>query len=240
MLKKILSMPEGMPLFYAYLHKEGYSSQLLYKYVKNGWLERVANGIYKKKGKDLDPLLIVKSFQTQLGLPFFIGAQSALRLQAKTHYVKFASWYYVFIPSHFRLNAWMKHLGVLKFVKGSIFKDPDLGLMPLESAGVRVAAPERAFLEMASLIPKAAGYSEFVADLELAPNLRAGLLQELLESCESVKAKRIFLSAAERQHYRWFPKLDLQKIDLGSGPRRVVKGGVFYKKYQVYLPEVNA
>ena len=240
MLKKILSLPDGMPLFYEYLHKEGYSAQLLYKYVQSGWLEKVANGIYKKKGKDLEPLLIVKSFQTQLGLPFFIGAQSALRLQARTHYVKFAAPYYVFIPSHFRLNTWMKHLGVLKFIKGSIFKAPDLGILDLETEGVRIAAPERAFLEMAALIPKEAGYSEFVADLELAPNLRAGLLQELLESCESVKAKRIFLSAAEKQNYRWFSRLDLQKIDLGSGPRRVAKGGVFHKKYQIYLPKVNA
>ncbi len=235
-----MSLPDGMPLFYKYLHKEGYSAQLLYKYVQNGWLDRVANGVYKKNGKDLDPLLIVKSFQTQLGLPFFIGAQSALRLQSRTHFVKFSSPLYVFIPSHFRLNAWMKHLGALQFVKGPIFKDPVLGLIEWEAVKVRIAAPERAFLEMAALIPQEAGYSELVADLELAPNLRAGLLQALLESCESVKAKRIFLSAAERQNYRWFSKLELQKIDLGSGPRRVVKGGVFHRKYQIYLPEVNS
>lgn len=226
-----------MPLFYEYLHKQGYSAQLLYKYVQSGWLERVAGGVYRKKGRDLDPLMIIKAVQEQLGWPFFIGAQSALRLQGKAQALTFQNNYLVFVPSHCRLSAWLKSLRTFRFIKAVLFEDSLLGLTESEENGPKISAPERAFLEMAALIPKDAEYSEFLASMELAPNLRSTLLQTLLEKCTSVKAKRIFLHVAETQKHRWAAKLDLKRVDLGSGPRQIVKDGVFSKKYQIYLPE---
>lgn len=237
MLQKLLQMPEGIPLFYEYLHKEGYSAQLLYKYVQSGWLERVAGGVYRKKGKDLNPLMIIKAVQEQLGQSFFVGAQSALRLQGKTQTLTFQNNYLVFVPPYCRLNAWLKSLQTFLFIKAALFKDSSLGIIELEETGPKISAPERAFLEMAALVPKDAEYSEFFASMELAPNLRPTLLQTLLENCTSVKAKRIFLHVAETQNHRWIAKLDLKRVDLGSGPRQIVKGGVFSKKYQIYLPE---
>lgn len=235
MLQNLLQMSEGTPLFYRYLHKQGYSAQLLYKYVQNGWLDRVAGGVYRKKGKDLDPLLTIKAVQEQLGLPYYIGAQSALRLQGKAQTLVFHESYLVFVPSHCRLSAWLKGLASFRFIKAQLFEETTLGLTVIDD-GPKLSSPERAFLEMASLIPKNAEYSEFVACMELAPNLRPQLLQSLLEGCTSIKAKRIFLKVAETQNHRWFSKLDVERIDLGSGPRRIVKDGVYSKKYQIYLP----
>lgn len=237
MLQKLLQMPEGMPLFYQYLHKQGYSAQLLYKYVQNGWLERVAGGVYRKKGKDLDPLMIIKAVQEQLGRPFFIGAQSALRLQGKAQTLTFQNSYLVLVPSHCRLSIWLKGLESFRFIKANLFEDGSSGLTVFEEGGPKISAPERAFLEMAALIPKDAEYSEFLASMELAPNLRPKLLQTLLEGCTSVKAKRIFLHVAETQNHRWVSKLDLKRVDMGSGPRQIVKDGEFSKKYQIYLPK---
>jgi len=237
MLQKLLQMPEGTPLFYEYLHKQGYSAQLLYKYVQNGWLERVAGGVYKKKGKDLDPLMIIKAVQDQLKWSFYVGAQSALQLQGKAQTLTFQNTYVVFVPSHVRLTTWLKSLESFKFIKTNLFEDSSLGLMTFDEVGLKISAPERAFLEMASLIPKDAEYSEFVSSMELAPNLRPKLLQKLLEECASVKAKRIFLHVAETQNHRWVYKLDFKRVDLGSGPRQIVKDGVFSKKYQIYLPK---
>ncbi len=237
MLQNILQMPEGSPLFYEYLHKQGYSAQLLYKYVQNGWLERVAGGVYKKKGKDIDPLMIIKAVQEQLGRPFFIGAQSALRLQGKAQTLTFQNSYLVFVPSHCRLTTWLKGLEFFRFIKANLFEDNSPGLTVFEESGPKISVPERAFLEMAALVPRHAEYSEFFASMELAPNLRPKLLQTLLEGCRSVKAKRIFLHVAQAQNHRWFSKLDLKRVALGSGPRQIVKDGVFSKKYQIYLPE---
>ncbi|HBR14520.1 MAG TPA: hypothetical protein DD723_03120 [Candidatus Omnitrophica bacterium] len=237
MLQNILQMPEGMPLFYEYLHKQGYSAQLLYKYVQNGWLERVAGGVYRKKGKDLDPLMIVKAVQEQLDRPYYIGAQSALRLQGKAETLAFRNSYLVFVPSHCRLTAWLKGLEFFRFIKANLFEDDSLGFAAYEESGPKISVTERALLEMASLIPKDAEYSEFRASMELTPNLRAKLVQTLLESCTSVKAKRIFLHVAETQNHRWVDKLDLKKVDLGSGPRQIVKNGEYSPKYQIYLPK---
>ena len=101
----------------------------------------------------------------------------------------------------------------------------------------KISVPERALLEMAALVPKDAEYSEIIASMELTPNLRARLVQSLLEECSSVKAKRIFLHVAETQNHRWVSKLDLKRVDLGSGPRQIVKNGVYNKKFQIYLPK---
>jgi len=237
MLQKILQMLDGTPLFYEYLHKQGYSAQLLYKYVKNGWLERVASGVYKKKGKALDPPLIIKAVQEQLALPFFIGAQSALRFQGKAQTLAFQNNYLVFIPSRCRLSTWLKGLEFFRFIKADLFKDSLLGLTVLEESGPQISSLERALLEMAALIPKDAEYAEFCANMELVPNLRPKLLQSLLEGCSSVKAKRIFLHVAETRNHRWVSKLDLKRVDLGSGPRQIVKNGVYSQKYQIYLPK---
>jgi hypothetical protein len=237
MLQKLLQMPEGMPLFYEYLHQQGYSAQLLYKYVQNGWLERVAGGVYKKKGKALEPLMIVKAIQEQLGLPFYVGAQSALGLQGKVQTLAFQNRYLVFVPSHCRLSTWLKGSDFFRFIKANLFKDGSLGFTAWEENGPKISAPERALLEMAALIPKDAEYSEFMANMELAPALRPKLLQSLLEGCTSVKAKRIFLHVAETQNHRWVFKLDLKRVDLGSGPRQIVKDGVYSQKYQIYLPK---
>ncbi len=58
----------------------------------------------------------------------------------------------------------------------------------------------------------------------MLPFLRASLVQQLLEECASVKVKRMFLYMAEKARHRWFAKLDLSRITLGSGTRSLPKG----------------
>lgn len=62
------------------------------------------------------------------------------------------------------------------------------------------------------------------------------VVQKLLEQCINVKCKRLFLWLSERQNYPWFAKLNLKKIDLGSGNRMLLKGGKLNKKYQITVP----
>lgn len=67
-------------------------------------------------------------------------------------------------------------------------------------------------------------------------NLRPVTVQKLLESCTSVKVKRLFLYMAEKAGHDWFNYLKTEKIDLGSGKRVVVPGGRFNTKYQITVP----
>jgi hypothetical protein len=62
-------------------------------------------------------------------------------------------------------------------------------------------------------------------------------VQSLLEKCTSVKVKRLFLYLAEKAGHEWFNKLDLNKIDVGSGKRSIVKEGVYIKKYLITVPK---
>jgi hypothetical protein len=48
--------------------------------------------------------------------------------------------------------------------------------------------------------------------------------------------KRLFLFFADRHGHAWRPKLDLARIDLGSGKRVLVKGGKLDPQYDITVP----
>ena len=73
--------------------------------------------------------------------------------------------------------------------------------------------------------------------MEMLTSLRASLVQQLLEECTSVKVKRMFLYMSEKSRHRWFAKLDLSRITLGSGTRSYAKGGVKINAYDIVIPK---
>ena len=68
-------------------------------------------------------------------------------------------------------------------------------------------------------------------------NLSPRRVQRLLEACHSIKAKRLFLFMADRHNHAWFKRLDMSRIDLGSGKRSFVEGGRYDPKYRITVPE---
>jgi len=68
-------------------------------------------------------------------------------------------------------------------------------------------------------------------------NLRPDQVQTLLETCTSVKVKRLFMVLAEKAGHSWVSYLDLGKVDFGSGKRSVVNGGAYVEKYQITVPK---
>ncbi|MEX2371969.1 MAG: type IV toxin-antitoxin system AbiEi family antitoxin domain-containing protein, partial [Bacteroidales bacterium] len=68
-------------------------------------------------------------------------------------------------------------------------------------------------------------------------NLRPKILQELLENCNSIKVIRLFLYMASKANHQWLDFVDQSRIDLGTGDRVIVKGGVYIKKYKISLPK---
>jgi hypothetical protein len=66
-----------------------------------------------------------------------------------------------------------------------------------------------------------------------------GLVQALLEHCASVKVKRLFMFLAENCKHGWAGKVDLSKVDFGSGKRVLKKGGRFDAKYQITVPSTE-
>ncbi len=102
---------------------------------------------------------------------------------------------------------------------------------------IKGAAPERAMLELCSLIPNYHSFEEAGHFMESLLSLRYEVVQTLLEVCSSIKAKRLFLYFADTYDMPWFKKLKISKIDLGKGKRRVAVNGILNKKYQITVPD---
>jgi hypothetical protein len=65
-------------------------------------------------------------------------------------------------------------------------------------------------------------------------------MMELLQQCQSVKVKRLFLYMGERAEQMWFDDLDTDQIDLGSGKRSFEKNGIYIPKYRMVMPKAFA
>ena len=98
-----------------------------------------------------------------------------------------------------------------------------------------MATLERAAFEMMYLVPKRQSYEEAMQVMESLTALRPTLVQQLLETCTSLKTKRLVMHAAERLKLQWTSRIDLAKVDFGSGPRTIHPGGRLNKKYKLIL-----
>ena len=236
-IKELTKFSPQEPLFASFLKKKGFYSQLLYEYVKNGWLENVANGVYKLPNGILDNLKIVKNVQGQLGLPVHVASRSALLLHGIRHFGRNVDIIQAAINGKQRLTKWLKSLDNIDFIRFNFLKNSESGLETKDD--IIISCRELAFIEMAELVPKKVSYEEFYKTLELAPNLRDDVLQKLLEDCTSNKAKKVFLASAELLNYPWFKQLNLKKISIGTGILQLAKNGVYNSNYKIYLERIN-
>lgn len=82
-------------------------------------------------------------------------------------------------------------------------------------------------------IPTKLSLVECYEIMEGLNNLRPDQVQDLLEHCRSVKVKRLFLYLAGKAEHEWVKHIRFNRIDLGTGKRSIIKGGVFIPKYQI-------
>lgn len=146
------------------------------------------------------------------------------------------------------LPAWMKNYNwnvKLDFKVKNLFnadlafgeKSNGFTVVDTDKATIIVSSPERAYLEYIDELPKSASYTEAKEIMENMISLRPSLVQHLLENCTSFKVKRLFLHFAEKINHPWFKKLNLEKIELGSGKRVIFGNGVLDKKYNITVPK---
>jgi len=183
------------------------------------------------------------TLQNQLSLPVHAGGKTALQLKGYAHYLP-ARQNKVFLygPRGLILPAWFKQdrFGVQFVVtRTNLFPtDRREGFTDFRERdfSVRIAAPERAAMEMLHLVPREVGFDEAQLIMENLVALRTDVVQRLLAACRSIKVKRLFLYMAEKKEHTWLLKLDLSKVDLGKGKRMIVPHGRFDAKYQITVP----
>ena len=219
----------------ASLRAQGISSALLHHYAQRRWLEQVERGVYRRSGDAPGWQAALYALQKEKKLPVHAGGLTALELQGYGHYMGERP-LFLYGPSHTRLPAWLEGVvgRALRFAHTNFLSDAPLeSLHSLAVEGVPVTAstPERGALEMLYHVPKDVGFAEALELVGGLAILRVDLMQALLESCSSMKVKRLFLYCAREAGHSWYPSLDRSRIDLGTGKRELVKGGKLDKEF---------
>jgi len=239
----IRNWPDGVVYTQRYLSSLGYYHDLVRRYKKSQWIEPVGRGAYKKFGGSVNFMGGIHAVQKQLGLSIYPGGRTALEWQGYAHYIRFRQRCFLFgktgqsLPKWFYDAEWEE---TFTYHQTNLFSASDVGLTEYKQMrfSLTISAPERAALEMCYLIPKFQGFDEAEKIMNGLRALRPKLVQDLLESCKSIKAKRLFLYLADHSRAPWFKGLTLDKIDLGKGKRMIVKNGKYDAKYQISVPEI--
>ncbi len=233
--------PSGIVLLSSWLVKQGYSIDLQKHYRKTRWLQSIGKGAHIRAEDKVGYEGAIYALQSQAGLTIHPGGRTALSLLGKAHYLELAvNKVVLFGGSGEKLPAWFKKhdWGVKTDYYETSFLSPDLGLTEVEvkSFSIKVSGATRAIMECLYLAPQKQELMECFELMEGLNNLPPKQVQILLENCQSVKVKRLFLYMAEKADHGWFKYLDLKNVDLGKGKRSIVKKGVLVDKYGITVP----
>lgn len=242
------SWPQGTVATSSWLEERGAYQQLVHEYERSAWLESLGKGAFKRSGDKVEWQGALFAIQKHLKLPIHVAAKTALSLHGISHFVPLGKGHriYLFGTPTAKLPLWFKKTdwGVTVEHVRSLFlssADDNMGITDVEygAFSIRVSSRERAILEVCYLVPHRQGYEEAKILMEGLQTLRPDLVQSLLERCESVKAKRLFLHLAEACNLPWLESINVSKIKLGSGKRTIAKGGVLDSKYNLIVPKIH-
>ena len=239
--------PGGTVAVLPWLEKHGAYQQLVHEYEKTAWLQRVGQGAYAKAGDKVEWTGGVYAIQEQMKLPVHVGAKTALQMQGYAHFLPLGkgSTVSLFGPPDVKLPAWFKQhrWGVkVRYTTTNLFAGQAIQGLTKKELGpysIKLSSPERAIMEVLYGVPQVDSYEEARLLMEGLTTLRPRLVQALLETCASVKVKRLFMFLAENCKHGWVSKVDLSKVDFGKGKRALVKGGRFDAKYQITVPHAQ-
>ncbi|WP_394172371.1 type IV toxin-antitoxin system AbiEi family antitoxin [Thalassotalea litorea] len=242
-LNRLLSIaPDGVVLTSSWLLAQGYSLQLQARYKKSQWFESFGRGALVRNGDTVDYLGGIQALQTQLNLSVHPAAKTALVLQGKSHYLEFSTQKaQLFSAKSEVLPAWFKKRDWEVKLESSIssFLPVDLGMVEYQhtSFSIKISSPARAIMECLYLAPNEQPLLEVYELMEGLNNIRPITAQKLLESCSSVKVKRLFLYMADKAGHDWLTYVNQDNVDLGKGKRQIVSDGVYIPKYQITVPK---
>jgi Transcriptional regulator, AbiEi antitoxin, Type IV TA system/Transcriptional regulator, AbiEi antitoxin N-terminal domain len=209
LIKKLqTTLPRGTPFDLGVLGSIGVSAQLAAHYAESGWLDRLGQGVYAFAGDTVTAHGAVKLLQTRV-VGLHVGGKSALALQGVRHNLARQETLVLWggggggSDKRFMLPAWFSSRFPSRYVAAKLFGtlqkrrlNKSLTTPPGVSDGLSVSVPERAVLELLYDVGTHQGLEEARNLFDGVRNLRKEVLGELLQSCTSVKAVRLFLTWA--------------------------------------------
>lgn len=257
-------LPTGYVVDTNWLRARGVSASSARDYVERHWLDRLAPRLYgrdaEREGEGVRWEAALLSLQNLLEEPVHVGGLTALELAGYWQYAILGRrklWLY---SDSQRARSILQRLPMTAdpgLRSRKLFAEPELGvetraldlitatLGPVSSAGsdagthnqmLRVSSLERAILEVLDEVPATVGFEHAAELFEGLTTLRPKLASTLLQSCRSVKAKRLFLYFAGQHNYAWVRAVKRRYIDLGSGKRQIVAGGRLDPEYNITVP----
>jgi Transcriptional regulator, AbiEi antitoxin, Type IV TA system/Transcriptional regulator, AbiEi antitoxin N-terminal domain len=227
-----------------WLSKQGMTYDNLERYERSGWVRRVGSGAFQRASDNVSWEGAVFGLQNQHPTQFYIGGRTALELQGAAHFLPLGQpRVFLFSSSRKQLPLWFANyiqaLDVHYTYLQYRFLPPQLALTFYDCGEfkIEVSTRERAALEVLELLGRLHTLEECRLLFENLGTLRPKVVQDLLEGCSSIKAKRVFLFLTKNLGHRWFKDLDLSRINLGSGPRDLVPGGVYDPEFQLTYPK---
>lgn len=217
----------GVPVGSRWLTERGVSPQLAYRYVKSGWLERVAHGVFAKPetSLDVDPSL---KLLVELGHSVHVGGKTALAWHGHRHNLALGGEALTLYSQGKRpIPGWFATRFHPQTTSRRLFnEEPGQSLYVSEHPdhpGVPTSEPERAALEMLSEVPRRQGVEEAGHLMEGLVTLRPAQMQELLARCTNRKSVLLFLRFARDANLPVLERLALDELPAGSRSRYVLK-----------------
>jgi len=236
-------LPKGTVVLASWLLRQGYSYDLQQRYIRSNWLEPIGKGAYKRKGEEIDLFGALYALQSQTNKKIHIGGRSSMALLGFAHYIEMRqNAISLFVPHGFKLPVWFSTCvrDITFQLTRTNMLPPDFSLTNYNTGNfsVNISNPARAMLECLEAAPDRFDLEEAWLIMEALNALQPEMVQNLLEKCRSVKAKRLFLFFSEKAGHTWFKYLSTENIDLGKGKRSIVKQGKWVPKYQITLPKI--
>lgn len=236
------AQPPGVVFLSSWMVNNGYSHDLQQRYKKSSWLKSIGSGAFIRFNDKVAYEGAIYSLQKQGGLTIHPGGRTALSILGKAQYLEMSvNNIFLFggrgekLPTWFKRHDWGVHIAYHE----TSFLPPDLGLTEVElnNLSIKVSGAARALMECLHLAPRQQELVECFEIMEGLNNLVPNQVQGLLDHCQSIKVKRLFLYLAEKADHGWFKHLELKKVDLGKGKRSLVKNGVLVEKYGITVPK---
>ncbi|MDD3903906.1 MAG: type IV toxin-antitoxin system AbiEi family antitoxin domain-containing protein [Sphaerochaeta sp.] len=234
---------EGLLVDRTWLGKHGIGATAVDYYLRSGKMETLVHGLYRKPGPPLKWQNAVYSLML-LGYNVHVGHMTALTYHGYDHYLRLGGAQRIRLYSIQKLPLWVEKVEIgpgFVMMKRNPFAGDALGMVEVPFGAwdwpIRYSTPERAFIELASTIETSEEILQVKMMLEGAANLRPRQLQALLEACENIKAKRLFLWLARMAGHSWYQHIDTSGINLGTGKRQIVPNGTLDSQFMITVPK---
>ncbi len=236
--------PKGTVKTVKELEELGYSPQLLKIYSKSKWIKLFVRGMYKRYDDEVNWEGVLFSIQHKESATIHAGGKTALYMKGFGHYIRTQeNMVYLFSNRKEIKHVWQNKFKHVILKRTEIFEYSRIEYFTrynFDNFSIEISSPELAAMEMLYLVPNEQSFDEAMKIMEGLTTLRANLVQKLLEGCNSIKVKRLFLFMSESLNLPWVRELDLKDLNLGSGKRSIVKEGVLHKKYNITVPKEYA